>query len=79
MLEAAPEKNREIMWVSFKLIGVILVSSVMVLSPTEGLYSLPCCLFIFYLEKGNTLAVYHNIKHCIIQESREESEENGKK
>ena len=36
------------------------------------------CLFVFYLEKGNTLPIYHNIEHCIIQESGEEAEENNK-
>ena len=33
---------------------------------------------IFYLEKRNTLPIYHNIEHCIIQESGEEAEENNK-
>ena len=37
------------------------------------------CLFVFYLEKRNTLPIYHNIEHCIIQESGEKSEENNKK
>ena len=36
------------------------------------------CLFVFYLEKRNTLPIYHNIEHCIIQESGEEAEENNK-
>ena len=34
------------------------------------------CLFVFYLEKRNTLPIYHNIEHCIIQKGREKSEEN---
>ena len=36
------------------------------------------CLFVFYLEKRNTLPIYHNIEHCIIQKSGEQSEENNK-
>ena len=36
------------------------------------------CLFVFYLEERNTLPIYHNIEHCIIQKSREKSEENNK-
>ena len=37
------------------------------------------CLFVFYLEKRNTLPIYHNIEHCIIQKSWEKSKENNKK
>ena len=50
----------------------------MVVSPAL-LFILTVCLFTVYLEKRNTLPVYHNIKHCIIQKSGEKSEENGKK
>ena len=37
------------------------------------------CLFVFYLEKRNTLPIYHNIEHRIIQKSGEKSEENCEK
>ena len=36
------------------------------------------CLFVFYLEKRNTLPIYHNIEHRIIQKSGEKSKENNK-
>ena len=69
-----------------ELLDVILSSLPDGPEPVSGLSSSLCrvyterlrCLFVFYLEKRNTLPIYHNIEHCIIQKSGEKSKENNK-